>query len=181
VWSVAFSADGARLASGSYDRTVRLWRTNTGALIQTLTGHSEAVVAVAFSSDGRWLASGGDDKKIRMWHAGDGSLARTLAGESECVYSLAFSPDSRWLGSGSRERSALGEVREKIFGRGKGAENGRTIRLWRARNGTLAGVLAEHAGDVHGLAFSRDGKWMASSSDDKTVKLWSVNIASAGR
>jgi WD40 repeat protein len=68
VWSVAFSPDGQRVVSGSYDETVRLWDAATGALQQTLEGHSSGVTSVAFSSDGRvhslfvldeWIAEGG--------------------------------------------------------------------------------------------------------------------------
>ena len=58
VWSVAFSPNGQTLASGSQDRTIRLWNPNNGNLVRTLTGHRDAVNSVAFSPDGRTLASG---------------------------------------------------------------------------------------------------------------------------
>jgi WD40 repeat protein len=67
VRAVAFSPDGRLVASGSSDRTVRLWDPATGAVRRTLEGHSDAVRAVAFSPDGRLVASGSGDRTVRLW------------------------------------------------------------------------------------------------------------------
>ncbi|MFH0883816.1 MAG: hypothetical protein V2A56_12575, partial [bacterium] len=67
VSSVTFSPDGATLASGSYDNTIKLWRVSDGSLIRTLRGHSSFVLSVAFSPDGTTLASGSQDKTIKLW------------------------------------------------------------------------------------------------------------------
>ena len=67
VWSVAFSPDGLTLASGSQDKTIRLWNVATGELIATLTGHTGPVKSVAFSPDGVVLASGSKDSTVRLW------------------------------------------------------------------------------------------------------------------
>ena len=64
--SVAFSPDGSRLASGSWDRTVRIWNVATGQAEQTLKGHSRLVNSVVFSPDGSRLASGSDDCTVRV-------------------------------------------------------------------------------------------------------------------
>ncbi|MER3441876.1 MAG: hypothetical protein C4296_10990 [Gemmataceae bacterium] len=67
VLSVAFSPDGGYLASGSFDKTVRVWQVATGQHVRTLQGHTDWVRSVAFSPDGRYLASGSGDKTVRVW------------------------------------------------------------------------------------------------------------------
>ncbi|KAE9987513.1 hypothetical protein EG328_002498 [Venturia inaequalis] len=93
VNSVAFSPDGKVLASGSSDKTVRLWDTGTGAALQTLEGHSDGVRSVAFSPDGKVLASGSDDKTVRLWDTGTGAALQTLEGHFSVANSVAFWDD----------------------------------------------------------------------------------------
>ncbi len=175
VWSVDFSPDGQSLASGSFDQTVKLWNAETGNLIRTLSGHEQAVVHVAFSPKGQLLASGGDDSSIRLWSVPDGKLVNTLTAGTDHVYSVAFSPDGEWLASGGRGQGAAATFWKQIAGYGLSAK-GTTVRLWRTGDGTLQQVLSEHSDDVWSVAFSPDGKWLASSSLDKTVTLWQLEV-----
>jgi WD40 repeat protein len=87
VYSVAFSHDSTRLASASYDRTVKIWDASSGACLQTLEGHSGEVTSVAFSHDSTRLASVSDDRTVKIWDASSGACLQTLEGYSGYVNS----------------------------------------------------------------------------------------------
>jgi transposase InsO family protein len=154
VGSVVFSPDGAILASGSGDRTIRLWRVSDGQSVRQLEGHTSSVWSVAFSPDGAALASGSEDKTVRLWRVSDGQSVRQLEGHTSSVWSVAFSPDGATLASGSSDK---------------------TIRLWRVADGQPLRTLEGHTDWVRSVAFSPDGATVASGSDDKTIRLWRVS------
>ncbi|KAG7424474.1 Vegetative incompatibility protein HET-E-1 [Fusarium oxysporum f. sp. raphani] len=151
VSSVAFSADGQRLASGSEDKTVKIWDTATGACVQMLEGHGDLVSSVAFSADGQRLASGSGDKTVKIWDAATGACMQTLEGHDELVYSVAFSADGQRLASGSEDK---------------------TVKIWDAATGACMQTLEGHDYLVSSVTFSADGQRLASGSYDKTVKIW---------
>jgi WD40 repeat protein len=154
VTSVAFSPDGATIASGSSDKTVILWDALSGQRKQTLTGHTDRVNSAAFSPDGATIASGSSDKTVILWDALSGQRKQILAGHTDCVSSLAFSPDGAAIVSGSWDK---------------------TVILWDALSGQRKQTLAGHTSVVTAFAFLSDGTRLASASWDKTTKVWDLS------
>ncbi len=107
VWSVVFSLDGKTLASGSHDKTIRLWDVASGQPKGSpLTGHTDSVTSVVFSPDGKTLASASDDRTIRLWDVASGQpKGSPLTGYTNYVFSVAFSPDGKTLATGSDSKT----------------------------------------------------------------------------
>jgi hypothetical protein len=94
VSSVAFSADGGRIVSGSYDNSVRLWDAASGAELACLSGHEETVTSVAFSADGGRIVSGSWDKSVRVWDAASGECLEVIDGTAD-IEAIAVGNDQR--------------------------------------------------------------------------------------
>jgi len=176
VYSVAFSPNGAILASGAVDGTVMLWdmeavmagpaptpsaltltltplpATPTFAVsfVRTLEGHAGAVFGLAFSPDETVLASGSEDQTVILWGVESGQQLRTLEGGG---YVLAFSPDGAILA----------------------AVSGNKVILFNMESGQQLRTLEGHTAQVEYVAFSPDGTTLASGSQDRTVVLWHVD------
>src|SRR6185295_9934896 len=96
VCAAAFSPDGERLVTGSYNFTTRLWSVTTGKLLGPPMEHGERVRAVAFSPDGERIATGSLDRRARLWSGIDAAPQASLEHESE-VNCVMFSPDGKLL------------------------------------------------------------------------------------
>jgi len=173
VWSVKFDPGGTKVASSSFDFSIKLWNVDDGKLVWDNKEHKETVVDIAFSRDGKMLASTSDDKTIKLWNVAEQKLIRTMK-VAEHVQAVAFSPDDKRLITGGRDKPMIGEFLQEIFGDSK-FNPGVSARLWDVETGKLLQTFTKHANDVTDVAYSYDGKWIATASADKTVDLWKLN------
>ena len=151
ITSIAFSPDGTTLASSSWDETVHLWDVATGTHKTTLTAHTEAVSNIAFSPDGRtFVSSSFNEDKVILWNVGTWQQKAAFNTDINC---FAFSPDSSTVATGSW--------------RGE-------LNLWDIAGGTHKTELLGHLSNISSVAFSPDGKTLASGGEDK-LYLWDVD------
>jgi WD40 repeat protein len=201
AFSVAFSPDGALLASGGGEvpnsdknSEVKIYDAESGCELATWEGHTGQVRALAFTRDGRALVSASGDATVRLW-----DLSRLpkrsphLPPQWTETWSVAYSPDGRLLAMAGRdglvklwgattgsEGAKLGghksPIRRAVFSPdGKvlasGGDDG-TVRLWEMPSTRLLREWPAHAEAIFDLVYSPDGKLLATGSRDRTVKLW---------
>lgn len=196
VFAIATHPTNNTFASGSGDKTIKLWD-NDGTLLRTFTGHTGQVYSVAFSPNGELLISGSLDKSVKIWRIADGALLFTLTGHTSAVYAVSISPDGQTIASASYDKTvrlwkmADGALLHTLTGHTQGlyavafSPNGsliatggldQTVKVWRVSDGTLNWNLSGHTNNISGLSFTPDGKSLLSGSFDNSIKVW--NIAS---
>lgn len=203
VTTIAFSPDGRMLASGSQDKTIRFWEIASGEVVLLIEAGQDYVSSVAFSPDGKWVASGGHRNCIRLWEVATGKQLRQLGLEHVDARCLAFSPDGKFLISTNHDREH-GEYTFRLWDVARDIERsawpgrptvysvwpislspeGKTvavgvgdtlIQLWDVTKGKELGQLDLRQGTNRCLAFSADGKILATAgSEDGTIRLWEV-------
>ena len=199
VKSVKFSPDGKTIATRSIDGKVRLWNIDTKRLENTLSIHKNSIYDVVFSPDGNTLVTENSDETIRLWNTKTGNLIKIID-IGDHVDELLFSPDGETIASASRHHSIRlwdaksGILNKKLDGHAyavtglwfspdgetlASTTTNNTIRLWNVKTHQLKRVLTnqfsldknqEEKGYVENVAFSPDGKILASAAGEKTTR-----------
>ena len=151
--AIAISPDGKLLASGSTSKVVTVWDFETGALLHTLQGHTEAVNSVNFSADSKLLASGADDVLAKVWDVATGENLHTLTGHVHRVMSVEFSADGSFLASGSA---------------------GGQVKVWDATTFAELRSFSGHGGLglINAIDVSPNSKYIASSATEPNIIIW---------
>ena len=174
--SVAFSADGKRVVTASFDGMAAIWDAASGEALMGLRGHGNFVTGAAFSPDSSKVATVSWDKTVRVWDSATGRELLKIDTQAT-LFAIAFSPDGKRLASASNDRTVrlleldTGKVTVTVA-RGDRASTDGTARLWDAATGRERTQLRAHAGFVNGVAFSADGRWIATSGVDALALLW---------
>jgi WD40 repeat protein len=166
VLSLAFSPNSRRLATGSWDQTIRIWNVVNGSPPLSLV-HGSNVYCVAFAPDSKTLASGAWDTSIKLWDPKRGLVLHTLLGHTAPVLTLAFAPDSRTVASGSW----YPEYVIKLWGpASQRAESPRTINSSSAISQLIL-TVTNHSSSIYELIFMPNG--LSISGADITARFWS--------
>ncbi|MGL4620624.1 nSTAND1 domain-containing NTPase [Chroococcidiopsis sp.] len=151
VWASAFSPDGQIIASGSIDKTIRLWDKSGKPIGQPFQGHQQGVFSIAFSPDGQYIVSGSADGTVRLWDRSGQAMGQPFQGHANHIKSVAFSPDGKYIVSGGDDG---------------------TVRLWNLQGNPVGQPIQTRQGQVWSVAFSPDGQYIASGGTNNTIRLW---------
>jgi RNA polymerase sigma factor (sigma-70 family) len=162
IRALAFSPDGKTLAAGCRDHIVRLWDTATGKERHRFASHDFFLTSVVFTLDGTGLLTGSFDGTVRQWEADTGRHVQELGRVNEYVWPLALSPDGRTLAVGTSANITKQWAPDAIH----------AVRLWDLKSGRALEPLRGFEGSVHSVAYSPDGKLLATRNENGPVRIW---------
>ena len=151
VFSAAYSPDGQWIATGSWDKTAKVWESKTGQETLTLTGHEGQIRSAAYSPDGQWIATGSRDKTAKVWNSKTGQELMTLKRHESGVWSVYWSPDGTRILTASDDKTA---------------------KVWDNKTGQELMTLKGHDGGLLSAYWKPDGKQIVTASSDQTAKVW---------
>jgi WD40 repeat protein len=183
VTSVALSADGRRLISGSDDTTLRVWDTGSGECLRVLEGHTSEIKHIAAAADGRRVVSATghtgdfdevtaqDDTSVRVWDADSGECLHVLKGHATKVALLAISADGHRVVSA--DRPVISDVTYNLVYHS-------TLRVWDTDSGECIHILEGQTGEAMCLAITPDGRRIISAykdidGNDATLRIWDID------
>lgn len=173
VSGVAVTSNGASIATAGGDNLAKLFNATTGVVQQTFTGHTGPVLSVSLSADGQKVLTGAQDKSVRLWNAANGSLVRTWNDTNSRSY-VVISDDGKYIAyAGGQCFFTSTGCGVNIYDANTGAEVKR-----------FTGGSGPHRLDVQGVAYSSNGKYIASAGLDGNVYVYradSVNLTPAVR
>jgi hypothetical protein len=193
----AFSPDGALLATGEVDHSVKVRDPATGAVRFVLKGHDGPVNALVFTPDGKGLITASLDGTAKLWGLFTRQVLRTFNGHTDWVLGVALSRDGKVLATGGKDRTVrlwdmgTNPARCRVLGSGhldavesvafapdgqtlaSGSWDG-TVGLWDVKTGRVLTMMRGHSNRVYAAAFSPDGRLLASGGAGGEVKLWDV-------
>jgi WD40 repeat protein len=195
VCYASFSPDGRRIVSASHDKTIRVWDVKTGQCIQILEGHTSQVHFVTFSPNGKHIVSASLDRTVLIWDTTNSSIIQTLEGHVDEVHSVAFSPDGHSIVTGGDNTVRIWDFEkdnvcsfcengiESFFSptispdgklRISTSKNDGIIHIYDTETGLKVRKLVGHFYGCISAVFSPDGKHIASTSLDFTIRIWSI-------
>lgn len=205
--AIAFTPDSRQIAAGLSNGSIRLWATDTGKAVRTLSAHRYAVRAIAISPDAQLLASGSSDQTIKLWNLQTGQVRQTirLQPADGIVHTVLISPDGQRLATATNknklqlweistgrlirtfvDQTAITNDRLPMAFSPSGrvlaiADRDHSIKLWNATTGARLITLRGHQKVIQAIAFSPDGQTLASSSQDNSVRLWNLKTYQLAR
>ncbi len=153
--NIVFSSDGKKLLTSSSDNSILIWSFETDELLLSFKGHSDNITNIAADPNGNSIATCSRDKTVKIWNSTTGELISTFT-EQDSVYSIAFTNDGRFLASAS----------------------GNNVNIWEVETGIIRSSLQGHSKTVTCLTISPDNNFIASGSEDTTIKIWKYTVDS---
>jgi WD40 repeat protein len=166
VHAVSWSPDSKFVATGSLDGTAKIWNAATGRKVFTLPKRERGIAVAAWSPDGKELATGGLDRKARVWELKTRRELRVFAGHRDMVTALAWSPNSK--------RLAVGGGSE--MGRPDFQELETRVTVCNVTTGERELEFSDHKDVVNCVAWSPDGRRLATASVDRSVRQYAMDV-----